>query len=350
MNPTKNKHVNNKTGLLFKDNSLAAFARQLNSYSYQYTYKESKQWALEWLLENDPVEATRLNSVDEYSFSNRGFICKMIKNGFEVTDSMKEDLRAFFKNIKVEAKEPAKEKEEPIEPTGKKFIEIGNTEIMKLDQVLERAMAGEEFTNAKFGFDPTPNKKSDIKDLIKLCQDVLLEMKTTPEFYKPETLKLIRPIYTSAMAEAMTLATYQEKTKSKTKLNSMKKLNPIQMTKNVKYLLESTDLGIKGIVPPLVVGNKECILYDTEKRKLIKLVSTETDGILFSGATIKNFDSTKSFSKVIRKPEEIFRIFKMQPELTYNDINNIYQSVNARPIAVNVFRPTENTIFVRAKK
>jgi len=55
--------------------------------------------ALEWLREKRPSLAKELLKVDSCHFSNRGFVCRMTKRGFQLSEEMEANLFRFFENL-----------------------------------------------------------------------------------------------------------------------------------------------------------------------------------------------------------------------------------------------------------
>jgi len=84
---------------VFSSSEQIDLIRGLNFYSENYTWEESKKWALEWLREKNPSLAQELNRLDSACFSNRGFVCRMNRLGFQLTEEMERGLLEFFKNL-----------------------------------------------------------------------------------------------------------------------------------------------------------------------------------------------------------------------------------------------------------
>jgi hypothetical protein len=79
---------------------------------------------------------------------------------------------------------------------------------------------------------------------------------------------------------------------------------PERIAAKVQYLREDKALELQSLPPAKLVGCKEAWLYDTGKRKLIYLVAdSHTATLTVKGTTVLGFDTTKSVSKTVRKPE-----------------------------------------------
>ena len=113
----------------------------LNFYSKNFSFFFFLQFALEWIQQHLPDEFDRLKDAKEHLFSNRGFVCRMIKNGLEVSEQQKLDLNKFFMNINTSKVVD----EEPKEQTPKrKPVEKVNEVIFQMEDVLDAILSDRE--------------------------------------------------------------------------------------------------------------------------------------------------------------------------------------------------------------
>lgn len=78
---------------------------------------------------------------------------------------------------------------------------------------------------------------------------------------------------------------------------------PSKQVAKLKYLKAHEEL--KSIPPTKIIGASTLIVYNIRNRKLGVYECDNAHGFRVKGCTIQNFDDAKSFSKKLRKPEEI---------------------------------------------
>lgn len=78
-----------------------------------------------------------------------------------------------------------------------------------------------------------------------------------------------------------------------------RKVKPVK----AKFCPNHPELPIQGILPEVIVGSRRAIVFDVKYRKLGCYYSDT--GMTIKGTTIYNFDSTRSFQKILRKPDKI---------------------------------------------
>lgn len=102
----------------------------------------------------------------------------------------------------------------------------------------------------------------------------------------------------------------------------------------VSYRKEEPSLKIVSIAPDKVIGKRECWLYNTQYRKIIRLVAESDKTLDITGTTIQNMDQEASDSKMVRKPELIFPEFvtlgKVDTKRIYNEIRTKAQKTSGR--------------------
>lgn len=76
----------------------------------------------------------------------------------------------------------------------------------------------------------------------------------------------------------------------------------------VQFKKEDNEFKIASINPVKIVGAFRLYTFNTKTRALTELVTEDINGFEISGTSIKNFDSTKSRSIKLRKPDEFLKI------------------------------------------
>ena len=78
----------------------------------------------------------------------------------------------------------------------------------------------------------------------------------------------------------------------------------------LKYAKEDKGLKIISVNPVDILGAKELWIYNTKTRKLGQYVADSLQGPLnIKGTTITGYDTAKSVTKTLRKPEEKLKEF-----------------------------------------
>lgn len=127
---------------------------------------------------------------------------------------------------------------------------------------------------------------------------------------------------------------------TKTKTVRVRKPVPVEKTvSKLKYLKTFKDdvanIELISITPTKLHNSTEAYLYDTAKRKLIYLIADEYSKCLtVKGSTVLGFDTTKSQSKTLRKPQEQLTAFmklgKPAARKFFTDIKSVAAIPNGR--------------------
>ena len=331
----KTGHGSGKLGLI----------RGLNFYSSRYEAKDSKAWALQWLKVTDPVKAKRLSPAKDWQFKNLGYVCRMITKGYEADADLLARLHSFFDKL-----EPAKEAAPmSMAPAAvKKAVTIKglniNLSMQSLDEQMDNACTGKPV--GAFTFSHTSKKELDA--VVKYSKDLLKDFNDHREDYLLKTIHALRPVLKLAITEAEKFLTHIEKTKTAVAASAPKKINAATMTRTVKYQGADETLKLKSIPLTSVVGSKKLYVYDTAKRRLMLFICANSQGLMFSGTTIKNYDPAKSVGKTIRKPEVFFGQFK--DGLSLSIINTAFGAIPGKATPVLTGRTNETLLFLKVSE
>jgi len=78
--------------------------------------------------------------------------------------------------------------------------------------------------------------------------------------------------------------------------------------KSLKFMLKSNVFGVDSVQPSDIIGSQGLVMFNTKTNKAIVFVAVEPKtGLLIKGSTVLGFDSSKSFEKTVRKPEEFVK-------------------------------------------
>jgi len=164
---------------------------------------------------------------------------------------------------------------------------------------------------------------------------------------KREVNKLIK-FYEAIINDAMAYKTSKIATRAKPK---RKPVPPEKQVKNLKFLKEFAELGLKSIAPTDILGMSELWVYNTKTRKLGRfVVPTHGDMVVgqlgVKGSAIIGFDELKSTCKTLRKPAEKLAEFKTQGKLGLRKFMDTIKSVETKLKG----RISPETILLRAIK
>ena len=104
---------------------------------------------------------------------------------------------------------------------------------------------------------------------------------------------------------------------------------PSVVAKNVKYMKENAEFGIKSVAPEKIIGSTEVWIFNTKYKKLQVYRSTETLGI--KGTVILNYDVSTSGAKTLRKPE----LVKGYADMTKRNLATEFKNLKTKESAVN---------------
>lgn len=73
---------------------------------------------------------------------------------------------------------------------------------------------------------------------------------------------------------------------------------------NLTYKAEDNEFGIKSMIPHSIIGAKAAVLFNTRNKHCEVYYAQDNQTLSIKGSYIVNFDSSKSATKTIRKPQE----------------------------------------------
>jgi len=103
---------------------------------------------------------------------------------------------------------------------------------------------------------------------------------------------------------------YRGVKKANKKLRKPRAVSKEKVVAKLKYLKEEKTLKLVSVNPVDIIGAQELWVYNTKTRKLGKYIADSLTGPLnIKGTAIICYDTTKSVSKTLRKPEEKLKEF-----------------------------------------
>lgn len=271
----------------------------LNHYSASFDPTHSKKWSLEWIKDNLPEELDRLSKENETKFSNRGFVCRMIKNGLQVSDKQKADLAKFFKGI---ISDPVEEKQIDDTAPKRKPAEKVNSIIFQMEDVIDAILSDNEPNTVEIPVDKAQLREAqawlekeiiEVQDQVKKQQAILDQLSSVFQRVGGIKEKLVMPI--------------RKVTKVKDDKTSLT-ADKAKAVKTMKPLKGDPTLKLETLSPARIVGAKQVMTY-TPKYKIVSIYKAKPGEVLnVSGTSIRNFDEEKSVSRSVRKPVDFFAL------------------------------------------
>lgn len=285
----------------------------LNWFANNADSKQRKSWVLSYykkLKNNDYVE--HFSELPDFDFHSLGALLRMKSRGSFLAE--KEEQFIAEKVSELLQKQVAKKMVVTSKPTTAVVINIQ-------DRILEKAkeVAGEldgqlddfmlagkpagfklNFTNlnsaiAKQVAPMYKTQLAEIEEAIEGEDEQLVEGYSN--FTKPQ-LKRYRDLLQSIIDQC-------EQAKKIVRKPRIRKAKPAgDVVKRLKFKKEDTELGLKSVSAPTIVGATELWVYNTKYRKLQVYRAIENSSLTVKGTSILNYDTSTSGSKTLRKPKE----------------------------------------------
>ncbi len=294
--------------------------RGLNHYAIHAKQEQSKKWAIEWAKKNMPEIVNGLRDQKDWRFSNRGYVLRMVENGFVLDDiqiqNIKNDLSRISKIVEVvsEDKKPA-----PI----KKITIAPNKAYEEFDYAVDDILEGKTARQITFGTD-----KKHHSEITTQCEKMLTEMQQSPEYFAKDKIRSMKKFLNDVkkQLEAVVQVVKQQRVRKV----APKKINPAKMVSKLLFKKKDEELGLESLRPEVLIGAKQAIVYNSEYRFLMYFKSASDDGFMVTGSTLKNYDLEKSTFKKIRKPEEMAKAVK---GVTLSAIKKFMETLNGKDFA-----------------
>ena len=106
--------------------------------------------------------------------------------------------------------------------------------------------------------------------------------------------------------------------KATRKTRKPKEKSADQLTSKMKYLKESSPYKIASVDPARIIKAQTLIVFNCKYKKLGVYVAADASGLSVKGTTITNYDTEKSMSKTLRKPEDMLPSVLNTGKLAFN--------------------------------
>jgi len=305
----------------------------LNHYAAHAKQEFSKKWAIDWAKKNMPEIVAGLRDKKDWRFSNRGFVLRMVENGFVLDDEQLGRIKGELIQISKIAEHSDEEKKAaPV----KRVVVAPNKALEEFDYAVDDVLMGKEPRSISFGTD-----KKHHAEIVARCDKALQEMEDSPEYFAQDSVRRLKKFFNAVKKQLEVVS--QVVRQQRVRKVAPKKINPVKMTSKMPFKRKDEQLGLESLRPEVLIGAKQAIVYNTEYRFLMYFKSASDEGFMVSGATLKNFDLEKSVFKKIRKPEEMVESIKGQ---TLAGMRKFLDSVKGKEFQCKG-RFNENTMILK---
>lgn len=313
----------------------------LNYYAKIHSTKDSYDFLQKYIKKNHKELMNKLSLLSPDDITNKGFVIRMIENGFSFQPSNEEIIQSILNFIK-EFDKP--EISTNIKPQTEQPIKKRTTEFDELLNAVDNLI-----DNQTVPLKLEVSKDSDYKVVEKYLKEHLVDIEqseniisinpdTGKEYkesgYLKTTVKRINQIY-----DYITNAIKSTK-KTIIRKKTVKKIDPLKMISKLVFMKSKDEF--KSINPVDIIGKKKLYIWDTKYRKLKCLISENELGFHVKGTTIINVDLVKSTEKSIKEKD----VPALASNKNISGINNFFKNINGHVFPLRSPRVNEHQILL----
>ena len=320
--------------------------KALNYYNCVYDNKDKRKWFMSYVGKTKDFDA-----LPDYKFKTVGTLIRLVQRDQTLQDGEIAYINETIAQLRREAKfavtvtDPKDNKEKPVAAVITKAVDktedIINTHLTEFNVMIDEFVLND--TEPDFG---TYLKTKDVpsaiakqlpqffsKNTAEIAEAIEGKDKQLVEAYgflKKTKLKKLLKVYES-IAEACQQAVVSNKATRKPR--QVKEKPASVVAKNVKYMPEFAELGLKSALPPTLVNSKEVWIYNTKYKKLQVYRAPKDQVMTVKGTSLVNYDVSASTSKTMRKPEQVPAMAAMTRknfEMAFNKLTTKEAAVNGR--------------------
>ena len=347
--------------LAFSDEEFDHHLRKsLAYYNYYYGPKDLKKYVVSWLRQHEGdtgVHKLDKQTIDLYARSADTLtpftVCALVKaneRGMPLRDKHVEYiLDAVHRVLEMKADEEEEKKVEEAKPQVRvptiqdRMNEVAKKHILYFEILEDTLFAGETVDPKAYEY---LVKNSVPQALISKISAVFEpryaelqearkgedeQLKEGYSHYKAADFKRCEAFYDKLFQD---LAAYNQTKKATKKARVKKAPSKEKLVSKLKYAKENKTLKVVSINPAEIVGATELWVYNAKTRKLGKYVAESHQTLSVKGTGIANYDTDKSVSKTLRKPEEQLKAFakagKVALRTFIKDIKAVEIKLNGR--------------------
>lgn len=292
--------------------------KALSWYSNQFSTKESKAYALEYVKKNkypkDIIQ--KLSSTKEKLFTNLGFVCRIVSRGYVLDrpNWIDDKINSILSANQIEDSSEEPEKKRNVQD---RIQEQGTQYINKIEDIVEEIIKTKKipvFDCYEF------LKINDIKPIyakqiinhysslhVELKQTLNKEDEQLIEGYSLWTKKALKEYFTFIDNIIKACNDYSNNTKTVRKVQKKKSVAVEKKISKLNYKKEDNEYKIVSIDPISIFSGNQLWVFNVKTRKLGLYQAKDDSGLSIKGSTIENF-TENSIQKTLRKPAEILPI------------------------------------------
>ena len=295
---------------------------------------KKKEWAIKYLTSEHDYSAVDLEPIPDFYLERIGAIHRMIKRGFKMNpDHMKTILAPIPSLIE---KYFVPDKPPVVKTKPKVSVDVlAQGEI--IDNAIDKIANGEQYVPPEI---LESLSKVAINTFIDHYSEQLREISAVLYKKDKDLVEAYTGIPQSVLRGYIKLYTYllkEFKSKIVVAPRKPRKKKVIPRSKQVKslnYMSKCDILGVSSIKPEEIIGARKLLVFNTNNRALMHIVSNDSEGLGVKGSTLIRFDEKKSTSKTIRKPEGKIKEFNKASSIKatklYEEINAVGKSLTGR--------------------
>lgn len=161
--------------------------------------------------------------------------------------------------------------------------------------------------------------------------------------HSKKTLEAFRAFYSGIVTDCERVANTSRINNTRTPRKTKEKPAD-KLLKSFKYKKEDINYKISSIEPIKILKAQTLVAFNTKYRYIMVYVAKENTTLSVKGASIINFDETKSFRKTLRKPQDsLSKILAGTPP----SIMKTFNQISAVPVPLTSGRVTGDVVLLR---
>lgn len=269
-----------------------------NWFNYFYGSDQAKKYAKDHLKRINKSLMQKIGPVPDYEFRPSGWILRLVDMGNDLGEvytkalAQIEKLAEKYKPIE----KPIEKKPEVVVTVQDRIRAKTNYLIEELEAMVDQVMTGQKVdTDIYAWLQANETKQGNASAIVKYYEPWLSEFESDS---KDPVFAFLKKI----VDDANRIAINQRRVR---KPRTKKAKSKAQVVSSLKFKLEDQEYKLRSIDPLQVPGAKELWTFNVKKR-ILSVFRSET-GLTVKGTTLQEFDSEKSISKKIRKPDEVLK-------------------------------------------
>jgi hypothetical protein len=288
----------------------------LDWYAYRSDSKEQKTWFLDYIGLNFPPDVKeRLSILPDESFRPAGSLVRCAMRGAKIENLQKyvKDYIARFDELR---RYLIKDQTIKVKKTQTRDVKVALI-ISELNDVLDIFITKRKpfLVEACDILTLNDASKTTKKEVIKYFAKTLSELESFLDKSDAEIIEgygnFSRQQISKMVEFLKSLESYVPETDDEPKPEKIRKprrkkvKSAEQVLRKFQYRRNGIHVKAVSVNPGSFLGQQQLIVFHEDKRVLGVFYAKDEKGLTVSGSSIRNYDEEKSFSKKIRKPEEV---------------------------------------------